>query len=657
MDVAAEIEGDDSVVYAAVYDGHGGDQVAEYLARNLPARIVAAVRAEMTYEAAFRRAFARAEAVSGSEGSHCDLGSAEPADGSAVRTGTPTQAYSVSQANAGSSDAASSLTEDTRHDDYESRDRRQIHDDGRVNGASPLRRVMPPLPRSQSALFSVVASLSPPLAAKPLPQRTASHPVAPADVLVARRPYDPSPSAAPESATATRATAVGSPDIVPPQGVVMASSSGSGPGQLLPTDTRPYAGVAHDLTSFDRRSGTPIDPGGASHGEHVVSMEGGKVVQHRRLIAARVATTYHGRTSHIGDAGLSSLIEDHDTEGSPTYGRNNDSAFTKLSLKDSSAACAFAPQRDEGDEESDGTPLVMLHSHGSDSSDAPAALDGPPPQLSAISISAVRSVGTSHGNAADQSPASASMLQHLLPPTKPTMLSPLSEREMASLASQSSDSAAATLTDDSSTLMPVVARSYTTPATRANDHLSSTSPVVVLNVPDKVAGEAHMMRRPRNQQQLRPPRNGQIASTAHDMAAATTYIPGDPDFRRILTYVFHEFDKEFAAEAAAGRLPATAGACVVLVLFWGDALIVANVGDCEAWLCRGGHPIELTCPHKVLRASEAERIRSTGGVVTYWHGQPRVGGALLVSRAIGVPMLKTPYTGVVADPFVRVARL
>lgn len=41
-----------------------------------------------------------------------------------------------------------------------------------------------------------------------------------------------------------------------------------------------------------------------------------------------------------------------------------------------------------------------------------------------------------------------------------------------------------------------------------------------------------------------------------------------------------------SASAAPAAIPESTGSCAVVALLFGDALIIANVGDCEAWLCR-----------------------------------------------------------------------
>ncbi len=54
--------------------------------------------------------------------------------------------------------------------------------------------------------------------------------------------------------------------------------------------------------------------------------------------------------------------------------------------------------------------------------------------------------------------------------------------------------------------------------------------------------------------------------------------------------------------------------CTVATVF-GDALIVANVGDSDAILCRKGVPHMLSFQHKASDPEERRRIIASGGVV------------------------------------------
>jgi len=67
------------------------------------------------------------------------------------------------------------------------------------------------------------------------------------------------------------------------------------------------------------------------------------------------------------------------------------------------------------------------------------------------------------------------------------------------------------------------------------------------------------------------------------------------------------------------------------------SLVVANVGDSRAVLCRGGVALRLTVDHRASRPEEAQRIRAAGGFVS---PNQRVNGILAVSRALGDHLLK-----------------
>lgn len=101
------------------------------------------------------------------------------------------------------------------------------------------------------------------------------------------------------------------------------------------------------------------------------------------------------------------------------------------------------------------------------------------------------------------------------------------------------------------------------------------------------------------------------------------------------------------------------GSCAATALFARGMLIVANCGDCEAWLCRAGRPHELTEPHKASMQSEMARIHEAGGRVILLEGVPRAAGALAVSRAFGDRAVKEGIfgQGIVATPHVQMVRL
>jgi serine/threonine protein phosphatase PrpC len=78
------------------------------------------------------------------------------------------------------------------------------------------------------------------------------------------------------------------------------------------------------------------------------------------------------------------------------------------------------------------------------------------------------------------------------------------------------------------------------------------------------------------------------------------------------------------------------GCTATTALVCNDRIIVANVGDSRAVLCRNGESIDLSTEHRVCGrgpavGSEIARIKSAGG----WIEEGRVCGILAVSRAFG----------------------
>jgi serine/threonine protein phosphatase PrpC len=98
---------------------------------------------------------------------------------------------------------------------------------------------------------------------------------------------------------------------------------------------------------------------------------------------------------------------------------------------------------------------------------------------------------------------------------------------------------------------------------------------------------------------------------------------------------------EAADSAASGAPPRPArhpGATAIAALIWGDALYIANAGDCRAMLCRDGCGAALTRDHTAEDPGERARITACGGTVAR-HGAAgkwRVGdAAIAVTRGIG----------------------
>ncbi|KFK41198.1 hypothetical protein AALP_AA2G098200 [Arabis alpina] len=107
-------------------------------------------------------------------------------------------------------------------------------------------------------------------------------------------------------------------------------------------------------------------------------------------------------------------------------------------------------------------------------------------------------------------------------------------------------------------------------------------------------------------------------------------------------------DRDFLQEGV------VSGACSVTALIQDQEMIVSNLGDCRAVLCRGRVAEALTTDHKAGRDDERKRIENQGGYVEFHRGAWRVHGILAISRSIGDAHLKK---WVVAEPETRILEL
>ncbi|KAF2282250.1 hypothetical protein GH714_043891 [Hevea brasiliensis] len=96
------------------------------------------------------------------------------------------------------------------------------------------------------------------------------------------------------------------------------------------------------------------------------------------------------------------------------------------------------------------------------------------------------------------------------------------------------------------------------------------------------------------------------------------------------------------------------GACCVTALIEGQEVVVSNLGDCRAVLCRGGMAEALTKDHRAEQEDERKRIENKGGYVEIHRGAWRVHGVLSVSRSIGDAHLKD---WVLAEPDTMILQL
>uniref|UniRef100_A0A1D1Z4S9 protein-serine/threonine phosphatase n=1 Tax=Anthurium amnicola TaxID=1678845 RepID=A0A1D1Z4S9_9ARAE len=93
----------------------------------------------------------------------------------------------------------------------------------------------------------------------------------------------------------------------------------------------------------------------------------------------------------------------------------------------------------------------------------------------------------------------------------------------------------------------------------------------------------------------------------------------------------------------------SSGTTALTALVLGRLLLVANVGDCRAVLCRKGEAVEMSQDHRPARASERKRVEECGDCIDGGY----VNGILSVTRALGDWELKfqreTP-SSLIAEP-------
>jgi protein phosphatase 1L len=119
------------------------------------------------------------------------------------------------------------------------------------------------------------------------------------------------------------------------------------------------------------------------------------------------------------------------------------------------------------------------------------------------------------------------------------------------------------------------------------------------------------------------------------------------DTKSAIADAYNHTDSEFLKSENTQNKDAGSTASTAILV--GDRLLVANVGDSRAVICRGGNAFAVSRDHKPDQTDERQRIEEAGGFVM-WAGTWRVGGVLAVSRAFGDRLLKQ-Y--VVADPEIQ----
>ncbi|XP_061626843.1 protein phosphatase 1K, mitochondrial [Phyllopteryx taeniolatus] len=129
-------------------------------------------------------------------------------------------------------------------------------------------------------------------------------------------------------------------------------------------------------------------------------------------------------------------------------------------------------------------------------------------------------------------------------------------------------------------------------------------------------------------------------------------VVDEDNLELVLTKAFLEVDKALAKHLPRSSVAPGVNAgttATVALLRDGIELVVASVGDSRAMLCRKGKALKLTVDHTPERKDEKERIKRSGGFIT-WNslGQSNVNGRLAMTRSIGDFDLKS--MGVIAEP-------
>ncbi|XP_019160750.1 PREDICTED: probable protein phosphatase 2C 28 isoform X3 [Ipomoea nil] len=130
----------------------------------------------------------------------------------------------------------------------------------------------------------------------------------------------------------------------------------------------------------------------------------------------------------------------------------------------------------------------------------------------------------------------------------------------------------------------------------------------------------------------------------------------EPDFwenpASALKRAYKKTDNEILKNVVGARGGSTA---VTAILINQKQLVVANVGDSRAVLCRNGEVKQITVDHDPLKRKEKKMVESKGGFVSEKPGNiPRVDGQLAMTRAFGDAKLKEHIT---VEPDVTIEKI
>jgi len=153
----------------------------------------------------------------------------------------------------------------------------------------------------------------------------------------------------------------------------------------------------------------------------------------------------------------------------------------------------------------------------------------------------------------------------------------------------------------------------------------------------------------------------------------------DEKIRSAIREAFSQTDKEILAVAERKKFE-TVGSTAVAALLHGNPklgtalrLVVANLGDSRAVLCRGGQAVAASEDHKPMRIDEKKRIERAGGLVLQVRGAWRVAAStnpnsmhksarreyqgLAMTRSLGDLYFKQPTSLSIAEPDIQIIPL
>ncbi|XP_059804016.1 protein phosphatase 1K, mitochondrial-like [Hypanus sabinus] len=136
-------------------------------------------------------------------------------------------------------------------------------------------------------------------------------------------------------------------------------------------------------------------------------------------------------------------------------------------------------------------------------------------------------------------------------------------------------------------------------------------------------------------------------------------LQSEVNLENVLLKSFLQIDRDFTdntCDSGEATLFTSGTTATVALLKEESLLMVANVGDSPAILCREGKAEQLTEDHTPRRQDERKRIKECGGFIDWsFATNPYVNGRLAMTRSIGDVDLK-PY-GVTAEPEVKTVEL